>query len=682
MRKSLLSLALISVSLCYGEEQELTINLKDPVFRGGVITTERGGVISSENMRIQAQKIEYTNRVENGQPVKKVVAEGDILMEHDGHAFVGKRLEYDFITKTGTLWDGRTSNDYWFLGGDEIEMQADGSYMITNAFVTTVEGGDNWWELRSGKIGVNKDSILSAKNIRFRFFKIPVFWLPSFKANLKWLKDSPVRYKFIWDQILKQKISMRYEIYSTETFSLFGRLDYRFKYGPGGAIETDYKSLNERTLFQTKTYGAFDKLVPDEKGTKRFRLQGLVTHRSGNEKTRLHLSYDRLSDDKMPQDFKSDDFELDTQKRTILWLTHQEKNSFSRFNLQPRINRFQSINQELPYIMTTVRPFTIGKSGIISENWFSAGYLNYVFGKVLNQKLHSTNAGRFATTNNIYRPFPWGPFTLTPNAGLLGIFYSNNQQHHSTGQWMMAYGFEGLTTVCRQYASFKHTVQPYLFFQGYSHPTSVTGEHFIFNIEDGLTRLNSLRGGIRQSFSANYFLDLFTYAFYGKTAFHRTVPKAYMTFEVHQPSYAIRTGFAYNMQQQLCDFANIRTDWTVSEDFAFGVEFRHRSKYDWRKADHENFMMDVQRPISELVHTPISDGRDTLLTRFQIRFSPLWTCHFESHHGWGRRDEPRYNEFELRFRTMLTGKWQLDFGVKFDPANRIEGIIPALKLVR
>src|SRR5579872_3490152 len=114
MRKFLVSLAFFS--LCFCDEQELTINLKDPEFKNGVITTEKGGVISSENMRIQAQKIEYKNRVENGQAIKKIYAEGDILMEYDGRAFVGKKLEYDFISKTGTLWDGRTSRNHWKCG--------------------------------------------------------------------------------------------------------------------------------------------------------------------------------------------------------------------------------------------------------------------------------------------------------------------------------------------------------------------------------------------------------------------------------------------------------------------------------------------------------------------------------------------------------------------------------------
>jgi hypothetical protein len=31
---------------------------------------------------------------------------------------------------------------------------------------------------------------------------------------------------------------------------------------------------------------------------------------------------------------------------------------------------------------------------------------------------------------------------------------------------------------------------------------------------------------------------------------------------------------------------------------------RHRSRFDWRKSDHDNFILDVSRSIHELVQSP------------------------------------------------------------------------------
>ncbi len=685
MKRFLLPLTLV-LGCLFAEDYD--INLKDPVFTNGTISTDQGGIISNSELRIQARHIEYTNRIENGVAIRKISAEGDLLLEYNGRIFIGKKLEYDLLTKTGTMLEGRTSTDYWYVGGDEIELLADGSFWISNAYLTTVESQDTWWEIHSSRIDINNKSLLSAKNIKFKFFNIPVFWIPAFKFDMKVVKDSPIRYKMIWDQVLKQKVSMRYQLYSTETFDLFGRLDYRFRRGPGAAIETDYHSHDERTIFQTKNYGAYDKLVDDEQGNKRYRLQGLFTTHSTDEKTKVYMCYDRLSDDKMPQDFKSDDFELNTQKRTILWVSHHQDNYFAHMNVQPRINYFQNINQQLPLVNFGLRPFPLGKSGIIFDNWFSAGYLDYVYSRELSKELSSTKAGRFESNNNIYRHFSWGPINFTPSAGFIGIFYTNNPHHHGTGQALGNFTFDLNTNLYKSYPKFKHTVQPYLRYRGLTSPTSPTHEHYIFSIEDGYTHENLFRPGVFQAFYPvkksllpDVTLDLYTNVFVGHTQFGRTVPKLYTTWEFSYPSWHVATDIVYNMQELLWDRTNIRSEWTLSENAALAIEFRHRSKYDWRKSDHDNYILDIDRPIDQLLHSPLSDGRDTLLSHFQFRFSPLWTCHIDTHHGWGRNNEPRYDSYEIRLSTLLTGRWQVSVGYKYTPGIKSEWIFPYIKLL-
>ena len=680
-----------SLACAYAFAEEYQINLKDPVFSHGTISTDQGGIISGEDLRIQARHIEYTNRVENGVAVKKIFAEGDILLEYKGRIFIGKKLEYDLAGKTGLMVEGRTFTDYWFVGGDEIELLPDGNFLISNAYLTTVENQDAWWELRSSRIDITNKSLLSANNIKFNFFDVPLFWLPKFKFNLKVVKEPPIKYKFIWDQVLKQKLSIRYELFSNEVFDLFGRFDYRFKGkagGPGVAIETDYHSLSGQTQFQTKSYGAYNKIVNDEHGRKRYRLQGLFTTRTEDEKTKLYMCYDKLSDNKMPQDFKSDDFELSTQKRTILWVNHIQDNYFTRLNIQPRINRFQSINQQLPLVNFGLRPFPLGRSGIVFDNWFSAGYLDYVFSPDLAHYLPSQKSGRFESQNTLYRHFQMGPLDLTPHMGFLGIFYTNTNKGHSAGQAIGAYGFDLHSTLYKTYPSFKHTLQPYLKFEGLTSPTVPNKDHFIFDIQDGYTEQNLFKPGIYQgiyprgkSYLPDIGIDLYTNIFVGPLAFHRTLPKLYTKWEFDYPAWSVNTDIIYNLQENVFDRTNIKSLWTVSEDFAFGLEFRHRSRFDWRKADHDNFIVDIARPIDELLHSPMSDGRNTLLSSFQWRFYPLLTLHIESHHGWGRRNEMSYNAYEIKFSYLLTGKWLFQFGFKFTPGTKGEWLIPSIKLL-
>jgi hypothetical protein len=674
--------------------QELVIDLKNPVFIHGVITTEEGGVISGQGIRIQARKIEYANKIENGIRIQKIVAEEDLMMEYANRAFVGSRLEYDFINKTGVLYNGKTFVDIWFLGGDKIELQEDGTFYISNAFVTTCEDQDNTWEINAKTVKITEDKFLAARNIRFRFFKVPLFWLPSFKSNLKAFSDPPIRYKLVWDKGLGPRLTMRYRIFSWRDLNLFFRLDYRLKRGFGGAFESEYSSPDHATTFVTRSYGAHDKSFPDEKGPHRYRLQGLYHTQSKDEKSQIHLTWDKLSDTRMVGDFRSDDFEINTQKRTHLVVFHQLNSAIFNLSFQPRVNRFDSIDQELPLLTIGVRPFQLGNSGIISNNDVNAGYLDYVYANDLRKEFHrrglssSTRAVRMETRNELYRPFSLGHFTLTPNIGVIGIFYSNNPSHHPISQGIFSYGFTGQTRLFKNYKQFRHMSEPYLEFQGLTSPTAALSHHFYFDINDGYDELNQLRIGWRNSlysynrpsFLPSIFTDIYTYGFFGNRDFAQTFPKFYLNVGWNRPSYAIRGGIAWNHEEQVWDFTNIATDWTINEDIAFGIEFRHRSKFDWRKADHENFIVDVARPIPELLKSPLSDGRDTLLTRFFIRLAPKWSCQIQSRHGWGRKNEPRYNAGKIDLITMLTCSWRLRLSYERLPNdNRFSGSVSLVK---
>ena len=674
--------------------QELIIDLKNPVFVQGVITTEEGGIISGDGIRIQARKIEYTNKIENGIRIQKIIAEEDLMMEYSNRAFVGTRLEYDFINKTGVLFNGKTFVDILFLGGDKIEIKEDGTFYISNAFVTTCEDQENTWEINAKSVKITEDRFLAARNIRFRFFKVPLFWLPSFKSNLKAFSDPPIRYKLIWDKGLGPRLTMRYRIFSWKDLDLFFRLDYRLKRGFGGAFESEYSSPDHSTTFVTRSYGAHDKSFPDEKGPHRYRLQGLYHTQSKDEKSQIHLTWDKLSDTRMVGDFRSDDFEINTQKRTHLVIFHQLNSATFNLSLQPRVNRFDSIDQELPLLSIGIRPFQLGHSGIMSNNYAYAGYLDYVYANDLRKEFHqlglasSTRAVRMETRNELYRPFPLGHFTLTPNIGVIGIFYSNNPSHHPISQGILSYGFDGQTRLFKNYKKFRHMSEPYLQFQGLTSPTASLSHHFYFDINDGYDQLNALRLGWRNSFysrNSQSFLpaictDIYTYGFFGNRDFSQTFPKYYLTLGWNRPSYAIRGSVAWNQEERVWDFTNIATDWTINEDIAFGIEFRHRSKFDWRKADHENFIVDVARPIPELLESPLSDGRDTLLTRFFIRLAPKWSCQIQSRHGWGRKNEPRYNAGKIDLITMLTCSWRLRLSYERLPNdNRFSGAVSLVK---
>ena len=94
----------------------------------------------------------------------------------------------------------------------------------------------------------------------------------------------------------------------------------------------------------------------------------------------------------------------------------------------------------------------------------------------------------------------------------------------------------------------------------------------------------------------------------------------------------------------------------------------------------ENFILDVSRPIPELVDSPVSDGRDTLLGRMFVRLTPKWTCQLQTRNGWGRKNEPRYNAGKFDLFYMLTCSWRLRLSYERMPNdNRFSGTISMVK---
>ena len=200
----------------------------------------------------------------------------------------------------------------------------------------------------------------------------------------------------------------------------------------------------------------------------------------------------------------------------------------------------------------------------------------------------------------------------------------------------------------------------------YSHQYSdLTLMRAILNSPRGATsvseiaRLKRHYSLISYKLSAHLFADLYTYAYFGNRAFSHLFPKYYLDLGWQHPSFTIKSQIAWNAQQQVWDFTNVITEWTINRDFAFAVEFRHRSKYDWRKGNHENFILDVARPIDELLNSPLSDARNTLLSRFFFRLTPKWTCQLQMRNGWARRDEPAFNTGKIDLFYMLTCSWRI-----------------------
>lgn len=649
-------------------EKGIKVDLRCPLYSEGVLSTTEGGVITGPNLRIQAQKIVYTRKMIAGLPAFTVEAEGDVALEFGQYFFVGQRLEYDFITKSGVIYEARSAMEPWYFGGQAIELCADGSYVIYNGFITTSENYQTDWQMTAEEARLQDDNLFSAKNVQFRFIQLPLFWLPSFKVNLDSIFDNPIRYNITWGGRQHTRLEMQYEIFSWRRIKNFLRLDYRIKRGLGGGFYTLYSSEDHKENFEMINYIARDSSVNKPKERTRYRFQGVYSNYWDDDHTSVDLSWDKLSDRDMATDYDDRNLEIETAGRTQLQVRHQQDefwigNLFSRV----RVNTFQTIKQELPSLEATAKPFTIGSTGIISENLWRFSYLDFQYAKH-SKHVHNFNSTRFEFYHKLYRSYRTGIFTTTPEIGGLAIYYGSNP--HANDHWVTLgiASLETNTQLSRNYSLFRHAIKPFVKYQYFTKPGVRPNKHYIFDIEDGWYRLNMITFGVDNSFylrdntSLNRLLhvELFANAFLGTPTITRTIPVIYsrMTWNFI-PTLRHIFSIAWDTQRKEIYHFNFRNEWTINPNAAISFEWRHRNSFDWRKADHTNFILDSFRSERELHHTQLSDKRDTLLIHFFYRWHPNWAMEFESRHGWNRRNEPSYSEYEIDLLATVQTAWNI-----------------------
>lgn len=652
----------------YNLDENVIVDLVDPLYEEGVLSTESGGVLTATGLRIQAQKITYVRNLEADPPVFTVICSGNLLVDYREWTLVGDTFFYDFVTQSGSLTQGKTASPPWYIGGREILMEED-ELIILDGFITTSEGEIEDVVVRSPKISITPDRILTASYITLRLNDTPIFWLPSFELDMKNIGRSPLAVKFGWGGFLGSNLSLLYRFPSWGDFEITARLDAFFGKGMGGGIETAYDPPSRPTLFFTRNYYAHDIALDDRHRRDRYRFQGTYWDRFYD--ITVDGMYDFVSDAQMAAEYRTKDFELKTAGRTELEVRQERPFWIANFFTRVRVNDFQSVNQELPSFQLNWHPFEIPSTGIICENIFKASYLNFVFSRDV-QPRRNLSSSRIAIHPFVYRPFLVGPLTATPEAGFIGIAYSDSPRGRSAGQALGELGFKLETTLSKNCTSWKHTLEPYLHYQFLTTPSVPTEHHFIFSIQDGWDKLNLLRFGVRNSFFLKslagivrpFWVDLWANAFFNTLTIPQTIPKGYLDVEwIPTPRTFCSLKSGWNFQERQLDFINARIDWTLNENNALGIEYRHRSRFDWRKADFYNFILESVRTQKELLDSTLSDRRDTFLFRIFSRLTPDWTARFNLRHGWNRKGKQgSFTEYQIEMTRVVFQHWRLIFG--------------------
>lgn len=644
-------------SLLFGAVQ---VDLQEPSYAEGKLETNSGGLVTADDLKIQAKSITYQDDM--------IIAEGNLLAVIGNQIYVADKLVYDTKTHVAIITNGRTQKDLWFIGGRKITVDNTRDILIEDPYFTTEASEDYLWSITANEATMSEEGQVKGNGMKVRLKNTPIFYFPWLRYNFKPDEDPAASYGITWDRGQGPKGYFRYRLLSWEYSDIYGRVDFRTNRGFAGAIETNYKSEDKRSVVQTKNYLAHDTFWNDDNPNRRltrYRLQGLMDFKSETENNLMHFVYDKYSDRNMPSDFPSDDFELKTAKSTHLYTRNKNDYVIVTSHFRPRLNYFQNVNQELPAINLNVHPLSLPKLGILFHNTFEGSYLKYKSAKEIRSLVPTIQSGRFETAQKLERPFSLKFVEVNPQIGFKGIYYTNGPQDRQEGQALFFYGGEAHTQLSRSFTSFRHVIRPYLRYQGITNPTA--GNPYIFSIADGWRQMREMHIGLLQSFYLNkvrLFLpnisfDLSGYTFFHSSPLKKGLPYLRAHLDCAFPSLSFFNHFSWNFENKTLDYNNAGVKWTASEDIAIYGEFRHRGKYYWRKNQYDNFILNANRTQESLLNSPLSDKRNTLLTRLQVRLSPNWVAQAETHAGWGRTNQPTYNSIKVNLITPIAHTWNL-----------------------
>ncbi|MBS0646445.1 MAG: LPS assembly protein LptD [Verrucomicrobia bacterium] len=641
-------------------EDLIYVDLSNPIYSDGVLQTQQGGVIHTKDLRVQAQDILYINKDEQC----TMFCQGNLLIDYKEWILTGESFFYDFASKTGYLIAGRTAAPPWYIGSKRMELRENGDVIVFGGYLTTSEGPRQDVRLLSPRIRLTKNRVVSAKDITLFLGKLPLAWVPALKVDLNNLEKTPFALQVGWGGFMAEYLTVLCHFLDWKDFKAIGRFDSFFQHGVGFGVDTRYTPQNTCREFYTRNYYVFDLPLSTPQTSNRWRYQGTYSDKIDHNKVSIKACYDVVSDGQMAAQYVIKDFDLKTAGRTQLEIRRQERDWIANLFTRVRVNDFQSVNQELPSFKFNWHPTEIGHTGIIATADLQAAYLHYMFSKFVSP---STNieAGRLDLRPSLYRPFHYDWWTITPELGGIATYYTNSPIHQEAGQLQLLTGVkcEGSTYRCGE--CYKHILTPYLHYQFFATPNLSNDLHYIFTIQDGLGSMNRFRFGARNSLffrkkacvQRPLWWDIWGNLFIKQD---QAFPdqKMYLNAEYYPFQNISLTAFsAWDFQENLLDQINTRVNYTMNENFAISAEYRHRSRYAWRKADFYNFILENVRTKSQLLASPLSDQRDTFLLRTFLRFTPEISLNFDLRHGW-RLTQPNYTEYLIELEGIVFEHWR------------------------
>jgi len=420
------------------------------------VTATGNVIVIYKGAKLICQKLTLNTETKEGR------AEGGVRLEDQRGIIEAEKMDYNFQTKAGIMYDTRFRANPYFGRADKVEKVNDIEFIGLKTQMSTCNFDHPHYRMTLGKVDFFRgDKIVARNNVISlgQERQIPILYLPYYNRSLK---DPKMHVQVVpgnskdWGPYMLT--AWRY----TLNKYIDGRilLDVRSKLGVAEGFTANYTApgfgLGNFKLYYTQERDKSDDVSSDVNVPKVFeRYLVRLRHKWDiDENTNLIGQYWKIKDAKnrvlgsefnFLKDYFYREYEKDTQPLSFVQVHHNFSNSTVDLVLQKRTNRWYSQLEKLPEIVYNLASSQIGDSSLFFEN--SSTFANYNNkNAVPSPSTDDLSMWRFDTFNKFSHPLRIMFFQLNPFVANRTTYYDDDNNGASILPRTVFYSGADLTT--------------------------------------------------------------------------------------------------------------------------------------------------------------------------------------------------------------------------------------------
>ncbi len=385
-------------------------------------------IIGNGNINITYGDVKLTcDKITVFTDTKIGMCEGNVKITQPGASFKGKRIEYNFVKKTGTIIDGYISADPIYAHSEKVEKVSDKKVVFDDGYVTTCDLEKPHYRVQAKQVRFYLDDKVIAKHVLFFIGDVPLFYVPYYVQPIRDVKTK-ITVMPGYDSNWGYYALGAYRYYLDEKCKGYLRLDYREKKGLGEGIDYSY-DLDElgdgtaRFYFAQENNDLTIKKTGSVDDRWRFQYKHLIDF---TKDTMGAIEINKLSDENMIKDYFYREYEEGMEADNYVSIITTKPNYSFKILARKRLDDFFTVTERLPELSLQVNNQRLWDTFFYYHNDMS--FTN--FSKKYKESLDSEDeeALRFDTYHKIsYATKLFKSLVATPYAATRQTYYSKNK---------------------------------------------------------------------------------------------------------------------------------------------------------------------------------------------------------------------------------------------------------------